>query len=136
MSNVNVLHARRHAICPFVNKTHSVLIAFHSLQHFFSLSSLPLRHISQSRNLPLPSIHYFFSSFLLLITNKNVAPKALSYFLRNQARPHTQRKSKHPLRGLSMYLFPPGGIYLAQTKEGLSGVCRGVGEMEEKGVAI
>ena len=92
---------------------------------FFLFPSLPLRHISQSRNLPLPSIHYFFSSFLLLITNKNVAPKALSYFLHNQARPHTQRKSKHPLRGLSMYLFPPVVFISHRQKKGYR-VCVGV----------
>ncbi|SRR6266702_1375797 len=80
---------------------HSILVVFHSLQHYFFSFPFPIPHISQSS----PSQSVSFISTLANKQNKDVAPKAISLFLRKQARNDaTQRK--HPPRGLSMYLFP------------------------------
>ena len=97
-------------------------------------SSLPYIH-SSIFLLPLFLPHIFrrliffplSASFLFLPTNKNVAPKANSFFfffhfLRIQAR-NSRNATKHHLRGLSMYLFPPV-VFISHTqaKEGCQGV--------------
>ena len=115
-SAVNSLLTRRHAICPmsinippFGPPRLPFIAAFFSLSPPTPTSLVPS---SSCPSLPLSVSHFHFYS----PTTKNVAPKAISHFLRKQAR-NAQRKQASPA-WIIYVSIPPGGIYLAQTKEG------------------
>jgi len=76
-----------------------------------------------------PSITFISTSF----HEQKRCTKSTFIFSSQSSTPHTRNASKHPLRGLSMYLFPVVVFISHKQKKGYR-VC--VGEVEEKGVAI
>ena len=83
-----------------------------SAAFFFFLSPLPSPHLSKSSS-SLPSINYFH--FYFSRTKRCIKSNFIFFFAIKHATHATQRK--HPLRGLSMYLFPPSPVVFISHKQ-------------------
>ena len=118
-TNVSVLHARRHAICPM-----SIHIApfgpcrLPFSDAFFFLSPFLSPHLSKSSSsLPSQSITFISTSH-----EQNVASKAILHFLRNQAR-NTRNATQASSAWIIYVSIPPPVVFISHKQKKGYRVC-------------